>query len=108
MFHRPRQQELVEFLELQLVGVRHPEILRRQPQMICAGLRPSPIRTDLIGINPKLLGQPRNRGPRRRGHVIGHEPQPRQRAQRNGKAQPVCWAATPAPGRRTPCPLGST
>lgn len=59
------------------------------------GSSPTPVRTDRIRINVKLLGQPHHRSPRRRRHIIRHEPQPGQRAQRHRQAKPVRRTTSP-------------
>jgi hypothetical protein len=38
VFHRPREQELVEFLELERTGLTSAQVLGDQPQMVGAGL----------------------------------------------------------------------
>ncbi len=38
VLHRPRQQELVEFLEFERTGGPPPQVLRGQAQMVGAGL----------------------------------------------------------------------
>ena len=44
-------------------------------------------------------GQPRHRHRRRRGHLVRHEPQPRQRTQLHRQPQPISRAAAPARGQ---------
>ena len=97
MLHRPLQQELIQLLQLQRRRRPPPQILRRQPQMVRAGLGTPPIRPDHLRIDPELRGQPRN-GCRRRGrHIVRHEPQPRQRSQRHRQPEPI-RRALPPPG----------
>jgi hypothetical protein len=96
VLHRPRQQELVQLLQLQLTRRPPPQILRHQPKMVRPRLRPAPLRADRVRSDLKLLGQPNHRRPRRGRHVIRHEPQPRQRAQGYGKPEPVDRTSAPA------------
>ncbi|GGK98117.1 hypothetical protein GCM10011588_10830 [Nocardia jinanensis] len=94
MLHRPREQELVELLEFERTRGPPPEVLRDQPEVVGAGLGAAAIGTDLGAIDPQLLGQPGYRDRRGSHHPIGHEPQPRQRAQRDRDTEPI--------GRTTP------
>ncbi len=89
MLHRPRQQELVRFLRLQRSDRPPAQILSGQPHMLGTGLGAPAIRTDLHRIHPKLLGEPGHRHRRCRGQPVRHEPQPRQRAQRDRQPQPI-------------------
>ncbi len=60
--------------------------------MIRAGLRPLPIPGQRSRIQAELVGQPRHRGLRSRGDIVGHEPQPRQRGELDGQSKPVSRA----------------
>lgn len=61
--------------------------LRRQLQMIGAGLRTSPVGGQGADRYSELHGQPGHSRPRRGWNVLGHEPQPGQRAQLHGKPE---------------------
>lgn len=89
VLHRPRQQELVQFLRFQRSGRPPAQILCSRPRMLGTGLGAPAIRTDLDRIHPKLLGEPGHRHRRRRRQPVRHEPQPRQRAQRDRQPQPI-------------------
>lgn len=63
--------------------------------MLSPGLHPPPIPTQHPRVHRQLGRQPGHHHTRSRRHVIGHEPQPRQRTQRHRQPQPI---------RRTPTP----
>lgn len=46
--------------------------------MIRPGLRPTPVGADLLRVHPELFGQPCHGRRRCRGHVVRHEPPPRE------------------------------
>ncbi len=104
VLHRPRQQELVELLEFKRTGRPPAQILRDQAQMIGAGLSSAAVGTDLGTVEAQLLGQPGHRDRRGAHHAIGHEPQPRQRAQRDRDTEPISRTTPAPPDRRTPDP----
>lgn len=81
VLHRPGEQELVEVLPLG--GVHRPPagVAGHLPQMTCACLLPLAIPAQLPHCDPEPLRQSAHRGVRSQRHLIGHEPEPRQRAQ---------------------------
>jgi hypothetical protein len=72
VFHRPREQELVELLQLQSRGGRHPRYcatsLRCSVRVFAPGRR-----TAAHGVNTQLIGQPSHRHRRCGGHLVRHE-----------------------------------
>ena len=94
MLHRPVQQELLHLLHLPAAGRRAlpAQVLRHQQQVIAAGMQTAPVPLERLRVQAQPLSEPRHRHRRRRAHLIRHEPQPRQRAELNGKAQPVSRA----------------
>ncbi len=99
VLHRPVQQELLQLLQLRAArsapastpGTSLP------PQMIATGLLPPPVLLQHAGATPQPIRQPQHRDRRHRPDLIGHEPQPRQRAQLNGQPQPRRRAPAHAP-----------
>ena len=91
MLHRPVQQELLQILHRRTArrGALPTQITGHQPDMIRPSVRTLPVPSQHRRIQPQLLRQPGHRRRRRRPHLIGHEPQPRQRRQRHGKPEPV-------------------
>ena len=87
VLHRPRQQKLIQLLQLHRPRRTPPQILGHQPHMLGPRLRPLAIRTKLRCIDIQLIRQPGHRHRRRRRHLVRHEPQPRQGAQRHRQAQ---------------------
>jgi hypothetical protein len=85
MFHRPCQQELIQFLRLWLTRWPPLQVPRGQQKVIGPRLRPPPVRIDRIRSDLQLFPQPGHRRPWSGCHVIRHEPQPRQRAQGDSK-----------------------
>ena len=72
------------------------QVPRHQQQVIAAGMRTAPVPLQYLRVQAPPLSEPRHRHRRRGAHIIRHEPQPRQRAELNGKTQPVSRApATP-------------
>jgi len=96
VLHRPREQELVELLELEVPGRTPAQVLGDQAQVIGAGLGAAPVGTDLDAVDLQLLGQPGYRDRRGGDHAIRNEPQPRQRAQRDRDAEPIGRTTTAA------------
>jgi hypothetical protein len=64
-------------------------MVRRQPQMIGPGLLAALVGSQHIRIHAQPRGWPRHRRPRRRFYIIEYEPQPRQRAQLNGRSETI-------------------
>ena len=89
VLHRPGEQELVEVLPLG--GVHRPPagVTGHLPQMIRAGLLPLAVSAQLTHRDPEPLRQPAHHGVRRQPHLIGYEPEPRQRAQLDCHTQHV-------------------
>lgn len=59
-------------------------------------MHPTRVEADLLRVHPELFGQPCHGRRRCRGHVVRHEPQPRQRAHRNGEPEPARRPSAPA------------
>ena len=63
--------------------------------MIRAGLATVPIPGELLRGDLQLPGQPGHRHRRRRGHLIWHEPQPRQGTKLYRQPKAIPWRASP-------------
>ncbi|GES36219.1 hypothetical protein RAJCM14343_1470 [Rhodococcus aetherivorans] len=96
VLHRPREQELIELLELERTDRTPSQVPRGQAHMLGAGLGSPAVGTDHHRIQPQLLGDTSHRHRRSRDQPIRHESQPRQRTQRDRQAQPLGWAPAPA------------
>ena len=68
---------------------RQPAYAGHLPEMIRPGLLPLAVPTQLTHRDPEPLRQPAHHGVRRHGDLIGHEPEPRQRAQLDRHTQHV-------------------
>ena len=95
VLHRPVQQELLQLPHLHAAGGRAlpAQVSRHQLQVIAAGMRTVPVPFQRPRIHAQPLSEPRHRHWRRRAHLVRHEPQPRQRAELDGQAEPVSRAA---------------
>jgi hypothetical protein len=92
VFHRPGEQELIEFLPPR--RIQHPpaRVGHELPQMPGAGLPPLPIGRQLRRRDAQPVSQPGHRRRRGCGHIVGNEPQPRQGAQLHARPQHVAPA----------------
>jgi len=96
VFHGPRQQELVKFLELPRPGRAPLQVAGHHLQVIGAGLLAAPVGTQHAGRDTEPVCEARDRGRWRSGEVVGHEPQPRQNAQLDRQPEALGGSATPA------------
>ncbi len=95
VLHRPGEQELPELLPCQLVHRPPAQVPGHLAQMVGAGLLPHPVPAQRTDRDPQPLRQPRHRGRRRRPHLVGHKPQPRQHAQLHRRTQRVALPTEP-------------
>jgi len=65
------------------------QVPRDQPQVISPGLRSHAVGPQLVRIQSELLSEAGHRDRRRTRHLVRHEPQPRQRAQRHRQPKTI-------------------